>query len=250
MADWPHGRPRSCWAIYAMAATIPNREEKLKNAVCFFASEHERLTHKPLAHTFLYKYLAFLDFASLEKTGCPALGLLYRALGGGPVPIPIHGERDMLRNECFIFVPLGGGMYVVKASGEADLGCFSPFEVNEMRRLVDVHSRHFAREFDASAEGRKAAGSWKRIRGIRKNASIGYDDVFDRDFFSKHEEVYTMSSLHLLIEKYVDQLKELETRMADLKHKLEIVMEASRLLAEEGLSDDGPSGLSHESRLR
>jgi hypothetical protein len=47
-----------------------------------------------------------------------------------------------------------------------------------------------------------------------------------------------MSGLQLLIERYVRQIKELETRMADAKHKLEIVMEASRLLAEEGLSDD------------
>ena len=27
-----------------MAANIPYREDKIKNAVCFFASEHERLT--------------------------------------------------------------------------------------------------------------------------------------------------------------------------------------------------------------
>jgi hypothetical protein len=52
------------------------------------------------------------------------------------------------------------------------------------------------------------------------------------------KEVRTMSGLQLLIERYVRQIKELETRMADAKHKLEIVMEASRLLAEEGLSDD------------
>jgi hypothetical protein len=47
-----------------------------------------------------------------------------------------------------------------------------------------------------------------------------------------------MANIHALIEKYVTQIKELETRMAETKHKLEIVMEASRLLAEEGLSDD------------
>ena len=36
------------------------------------------------------------------------------------------------------------------------------------------------------------------------------------------------------------QIKELENRMTDTKHKLEVVTEASRLLVEEGLSDEEP----------
>ena len=50
-----------------------------------------------------------------------------------------------------------------------------------------------------------------------------------------------MSSLHALIQRYVKQLEELEVRTKDVKHKLETVMEASRLLEEEGLSEDTPS---------
>jgi hypothetical protein len=50
-----------------------------------------------------------------------------------------------------------------------------------------------------------------------------------------------MSSLQLLTEKYVNQLKELEASMAEVRRKLEIVMEASRLLEEEGFSEDSPS---------
>lgn len=50
-----------------------------------------------------------------------------------------------------------------------------------------------------------------------------------------------MSGLATLIERYVKQLEELESRMKDTKHKLEVTMEASRLLEEEGLSEDGPS---------
>lgn len=49
-----------------MAQPIPYKDEKLKNAICFFANEHEKLTRKPLSQTFLYKYLAFLDFKSIE----------------------------------------------------------------------------------------------------------------------------------------------------------------------------------------
>jgi hypothetical protein len=54
------------------------------------------------------------------------------------------------------------------------------------------------------------------------------------------KEVGIMSGLQLLTEKYVTRLKELEAQLADVKHKLDIATEASRLLEEEGLIEDGP----------
>jgi len=220
-----------------MAVTVPNREERIKNAICFFASEHERLTGRPLTHTSLYKYLAFLDYASIEKTGRPAFGLLYRTKGRRPLPVVIHAKLHSLREDRFIFLPRGQGRYLVAATAEPDLSSFSPFEVSEMKSLVETYAHRFAKARDAGEEVRKATGFWKR-RWMRTSESVGFDDVFDDDFFINHKEECTMAGLHPLIEKYVAQIKELETRMADIKHKLEIVMEASRLLAEEGLSDD------------
>ncbi len=52
-----------------------------------------------------------------------------------------------------------------------------------------------------------------------------------------------MSGPQLLVERYTGQLKELEARMADVKHKLEIVTEVSRLLEEEGLFEGNPSAV-------
>ena len=220
-----------------MAASIPNREERIKNAICFFASEHRRLTGRPLTHTSLYKYLAFLDYASIEKTGRPALGLLYRTKGKHPLPVVTHAKLHSLREDRFVFLPQGQGRYLVAATAEPDLSFFSPLEVSEMKSLVETYAYRFAKAQDAGEEVRKATGFWKR-RWMRANETVDFDDVFDDDFFINHKEVCTMAGLHALIEKYVTQIKELETRMAETKHKLEIVMEASRLLAEEGLSDD------------
>ena len=222
-----------------MAANIPYREDKIKNAVCFFASEHERLTGTSLTHTSLYKYLAFLDYASIEKTGRPALGLLYRTKGRRPLPVHTYAKLHSLWEDRFIFLPRGQGGYLVAATAEPDLSSFSPFEVSEMKSLVETYAHRFAKARDAGEEVRKATGFWKR-RWMRANETVDFDDVFDDDFFINHKEVCTMAGLHALIEKYVTQIKELETRMAETKHKLEIVMEASRLLAEEGLSDDYP----------
>jgi hypothetical protein len=54
------------------------------------------------------------------------------------------------------------------------------------------------------------------------------------------KEVCPMSGLLMLIERYTIQVKELEARITELKRKLEIVMEVSRLLEEEGVADDNP----------
>ena len=117
-----------------------------------------------------------------------------------------------------------------------------------MRRLVETYAHRFAKAYDSGEGGYKETGFWKRARSARTNEGVDYDDVFDDDFFIKYKEAYEMSSLRVLIEKYVTQMKELEGRIADTKHKLEIVMEASRLLAEEGLADEYPSERSGEDR--
>jgi hypothetical protein len=81
---------------------------------------------------------------------------------------------------------------------------------------------------------------WKR------NVALLYEEVHTASDLQmlmssfKDKEVGTMSGLQLLTEKYVNRLKELEAQVEDVKHKLEIVMEASRLLEGEGLSEDTP----------
>ncbi len=51
-----------------------------------------------------------------------------------------------------------------------------------------------------------------------------------------------MSGLALLIEKYTRELEELQARTKETGRRLEVVMEASRFLEAEGLSEEGPSG--------
>jgi hypothetical protein len=230
-----------------MAGNIPDREEKIKNAICFFAFEHERLAHRPLTHTSLYKYLAFLDYASIEEIGRPALGLLYLSRVRHPLPIGTFARLAKLKKDRFVFLRRGGGRYLVKATGEPDVSYFSPLELREMKKLVETYALKCAKVCDAEGAPLNTTGSWKRRR-IRTSEGSAYDEVFNDDFSAKYKEAYAMASLRALMEKYVAQIKEFETRMADAKHKLEIVMEASRLLAEEGLSDDYPPDRPGEER--
>ncbi len=165
-----------------MAANIPYREDKIKNAVCFFASEHERLTSRPLTHASLYKYLAFLDYASIEKTGRPALGLLYRTKGRHPLPVHTYAKLHSLWEDRFIFLPRGQGGYLVRPTAEPDLRSFSPLEVSEMKSLIETYAHRFAKARDAGEAAPEATGFWKRT-WITISESMGFDDVFDEDVF-------------------------------------------------------------------
>ena len=127
----------------------------------------------------------------------------------------------------------------MKATGEPDVSYFSPFELSEMKKLVETYALRFAKACGAEETRLDDTGFWGRTP-IRTDEDVGYDEVFIDEFITTYRKAYAMASLNVLIEKYVAQIKELETHMADAKHKLEIVMEASRLLAEEGLSDDYP----------
>jgi hypothetical protein len=209
---------------------MATKEEKIKNAICFFALEHEKLAHRPLSLNSLHKYLASLGYRSFEKSRRPALGLLRGRMGRRHIIVDIDGKQTKLKADCFSLVPYHD-TYVVEATGSPDLNYFSPFELLGMKRTVEIGAAGLARRVDSGLDIREAKRIW-----------IGekVDDEAISEPPTRHKEVYEMSGLQQLTERYVTQLEELETRMAEVKHRLEIVIEASRLLQEEGLSEDSP----------
>lgn len=227
--------------------TLPDGEEKMKTAIAFFASEHERLTQKPLAVSSLHEYLALLDHASLKKIGHPAFGFHLRRLGR---KLTDRCERHETQKDDRFAVISEEGEYVVKAANDLDLSRFSSYEMDEMKRLVRLNAlRKVLRtrfssletddtkrlnEIDFCFEDEIREETWAEI----KNAVM---DVSERTFFTKRKEADEMTSLNLLIEKYESRLNELENQVAEVKHKLETVTEATRLLKEEGLSEDEPT---------
>ena len=210
---------------------MTTREEKIRNAIAFFALEHERLVRRPLAVSFLDRYLSFLDFTSVARLGRPALGILYRTMRRGSIVTGLCEKRD--DTKCFVLVPQPGGGHAVKATAAPDLSCFSSFEVDEMKRLVRINAHRAAKAIDAGDDARER--TWAEIEEMATHLSREKSR-------HKPEEVTRMSGLTVLIQRYVKQLEELETRMKDTKHKLETVMEASRLLAEEGPWEEIPAG--------
>jgi uncharacterized phage-associated protein len=166
---------------------IPYQKEKVENAICYFASEHYKRTHKPLTQTYLYKYLALLDFRSLETAGKPVLGLEYLAMEKGPVPIKLYRDRETIKSNCFEFRKSEGATYLIVAKGKPDLDYFSDSEMKEMKRLIEIFADQFVEASHMSEASHQEIKAWRKAYKKKPNSIIDYDLSFDEDLYTKPE---------------------------------------------------------------
>jgi hypothetical protein len=184
---------------------IAYQKEKIENAIAFFAARHKKATRKPLSQTFLYKYLAFLDFTSLEETGRPVLGLQYRAMERGPVPVEIYAKRQELKTSFFEFRNTDGTQFVVLPKKDPNLDYFSKYEIDLMERLIEIFADAFVRTGDISEASHQEIKAWKKAWDRQPNSIIDYDLTFTNGFFSKPEEQLTLAEETYLIYKGIEE---------------------------------------------
>jgi uncharacterized phage-associated protein len=170
---------------------IPYQKEKIGNAICFFALEHRQKSGQPLTQTYLYKYLAFVDFLSVEKIGVPAFGLEYRAMPRGPVPPSIYNKRHYLKTELFEFKKEAETIYFVIPKKHPNLDYFSAFELALMRRLISIHATKYSSTNEISDHSHKRITAWKRTFEKQENDFIDYSLQFDGDIMNKKEDELT-----------------------------------------------------------
>jgi len=167
---------------------IPYNNEKLKNAIAFFAKEHRKKTKRPLYQTYLYKYLAFFDFMSLRETGRPALELIYKAMKRGPVPIDIYENKKDTTKYRFQKVEQ---RYFVVNKDNPDLDFFSPYEIELMKRLIEIYATQWITTNIMSDASHEDILAWQRTWLKEKNGIIDYALEFVGDLFSKKEDELT-----------------------------------------------------------
>jgi len=172
---------------------IAYRKEKIDNAICFFATEHQKKSGKPLTQTYLYKYLAFLDFLSVEKMGIPALDLEYRAMPWGPVPHKLYNERKSLKTDLYEFIDMGNEIFVIRPKAHADLIYFSEFERDIMNQLISRYATHYGRANEISEDSHKKIRAYDKTYKIRKNGIINYILTFNSNPYLKPRENRTQA---------------------------------------------------------
>jgi uncharacterized phage-associated protein len=184
---------------------IAYQKEKIENAICFFAFEHQKATKQPLYQIFLYKYLAFLDFECLRSIGRPSLGLKYLAMERGPVPIDIYNQRDSYKSDCFKFKKVDENKYIIEPQGRPDLAYFSPYEVSQMRRLIEIFADRFVRSNEMSEASHEEIRAWRRAWRRGKNSIIQFEDEFDEKISVKNPKDLSPAEEAFLIYKGVEQ---------------------------------------------
>jgi uncharacterized phage-associated protein len=184
---------------------IAYQKEKIENAITFFAARHKKATRKPLSQTFLYKYLAFLDFTSLEETGRPALGLRYKAMERGPVPIGIYSKREDLKTPVFEFRKVGETQFVVMPKQDPNLDYFSRYEIDLMDRLIEIYADVFVRAGDISEASHQEIRAWKKAWDKQPNSIIDYELTFNNGFLFKQEDQLTLAEENYLIYKGIEE---------------------------------------------
>jgi uncharacterized phage-associated protein len=188
---------------------IAYKKEKLDNAICYFANEHHRRTGRYLSQTILYKFLAFLDFKTLEKTGKPALELEYKALKRGPVPHRIYNNIEKYEKKgCFTFSRTGNAIIVIPGDRQPNFDYFSETETGIMQGLVNKYSRKGIIQRNICASINKDSHemeAWKIAWNRKPNSVIKYDDIF-YDIDSKPPEELTPQEENYLTYKGLKEI--------------------------------------------
>jgi uncharacterized phage-associated protein len=184
---------------------IAYQKEKIENAICFFASKHAERTRKALTQTFLYKYLAFLDFKSIEETGQPALGLKYVAMAKGPVPIEIYSKRKNLKTECFEFREVEENKFIVIAKGRPNLEFFSAYEIKKMQQFVEIYADTFVKTSDISEASHQDIKAWRKAYKKKENSIIEYELQFEEDIQHKDTKELKPAEENFLIYKSIEE---------------------------------------------
>ncbi|MBN1294537.1 MAG: DUF4065 domain-containing protein [Candidatus Latescibacteria bacterium] len=175
------------------------QKERLENAICYFASEHFKKTRKLPTQTYIYKYLSLFEFQILEETGEAPLGLKYRAMKRGPVPIEIYNNRRDINSECFCFEERDDNIFDVRALKMPNMDYFSEYEIQKMKNLIFTYATPYMTSHIMSESSHEKIRAWRIAYNERgENSIIDNSDTFE-DLSKKDEKDLTPQEEHFLI---------------------------------------------------
>jgi hypothetical protein len=181
---------------------IPYQKEKIENAICFFAKEHHKKTRHHLYQTFLYKYLALFDFGYFKKYGKAPLGMNYKAMQWGPVPVEVYSKRaEEQWSKLFEFKNDEDNHYIVIHKGKPNLDYFSAREIKLMNELIEIYAQNYVTSRLMSDVSHETILAWVKTWKKEKNAFIDFSLEFPGNIFEKPEKELTFPEEVYLTQK-------------------------------------------------
>lgn len=160
-------------------------DEKIKNAIIYFSQKHIERTEKPLYQTYLYKYLAFSDFLSIERIGEPVFFLKYRAMERGPVPIDLYPFKERYKGkkyltDLFEVIEDDYGI-IINTKAKVNYDYFTKFEIKLFHEIVLDLAHEFATTNEYSEKSHEQINSWKKAFYSTPNSMMSYFDELDEN---------------------------------------------------------------------
>ena len=196
---------------------IAYKREKLENALSYIIKIHETLAKKEATQTYIYKYMALVDFKSLEETGRPVFDFDYIALKKGPVPAKLYDFRENIVDDEDFFDVIklkmtDEGNFVYKNKKEPDLDYLSDYEINLIETTVESYANEKVKTqhlIDATHEKIKAWDTaWEHRDGVDR-VIIDPLDTFEDIKTKEQEELSPTEEIalfyHALRRKYLQQ---------------------------------------------
>lgn len=174
------------------------KEERLNNAICFFAREHTKRTAAYPHQSYIYKYLAFFEFEMLKETGDSPLELVFSAMENGPVPFDLYSNRHSMKTEYFVFENKKDNHFIVKALRKPDMDYFSEHEIEKMNNLINLYAKDYIGTQTLSKIAHEKIVAWKKAYDKKINGRIDKSDTFE-NIYNKKEDELTWQEEHFLI---------------------------------------------------
>jgi len=138
------------------------------------------------------------------------LGLHYRAMKNGHVPIEIYDKREQIRgfstvNFEQIETKTGYPAYIVKPNGKFNPDYFADAELEEMGNLIEIFAQQWVEASIMSDASHEAILAWKKTYKKQANAIIDPIDDFQRDILSLPAE-----ALNSIEERFLTHRKIME----------------------------------------
>lgn len=165
--------------------SVVHEEERKINALAYIAIIHNSLTKKPAFQTYMYKYAALIDFASIKECGRPVFNFDYLALRNGPVPRQLYDNKEeYLRTQPFkekIRLKRDDNRIIYEPTGEPDLDYFSDYEIDLIETVVETHAKKYITTADICNSTHKEILAWRQAwetRNKKERVLINPLDTF------------------------------------------------------------------------
>ena len=187
---------------------IPYQQEKIDNAICFFAKEHYSRTRHRLYQTFLYKYLALFEFKYLKSYGVFPLGLTWRAMPKGPVPVELYDKRhDPCLSNAYAFRKEQNSNIIVLPGKSLNLDYFNHREIGIMKNLLEIYAQAYVTARLMSDASHEEIQAWRKTWAKNPNGIIDASLEFSSNLYEKAETAAGFPEEVFLVNKGLSKIR-------------------------------------------